>query len=75
VERLTERLGKERSGERDKAAEAMRKRKLHAKYKQAPAVAVVDAGCRQAPVPKGERRAGSARATLGRHQGGVSSDL
>ena len=46
VERLTERLGKERSGERDKAAEAMRKRKLHAKYKQAPAVAVVmlDAG-------------------------------
>jgi hypothetical protein len=46
VERLTERLGQERSGERDRAAEAMEKRKLHAKYQQAAAVAVVmlDAG-------------------------------
>jgi len=46
VERLTERLGKERAVERDRAAEAMLQRKLHAQYKQAPAVAVVmlDAG-------------------------------
>jgi hypothetical protein len=46
VERLTERLGTERAAERDKAAEAMRKRKLHAQYKEAPPVAVVmlDAG-------------------------------
>src|SRR5208337_2615685 len=40
------RLGKERAVERDRAAEAMEARKLHAQYKQAPAVAVVmlDAG-------------------------------
>jgi hypothetical protein len=46
VERLTERLGKERAAERDKAAAAMKARKLRSSYKQAPAVAVVmlDAG-------------------------------
>jgi hypothetical protein len=46
VQRLTERLGKERVAERDKAAEAMKACKLRATYKQAPAVAViaVDAG-------------------------------
>jgi hypothetical protein len=46
VQRLTERLGKERAAERDKAAAAMKDRKLRAAYKQAPAVAVimVDAG-------------------------------
>ena len=46
VERLTERLGKERAAERDQAAAAMEARKLRAGYKQPPAVAVVmlDAG-------------------------------
>ena len=46
VERLTERLGKERSAERDVGAAAMQLGKLHSAYKQAPAVAVVmlDAG-------------------------------
>ena len=46
VQRLTERLGKERGAERDKAAAAMKGRKLRSAYKQAPAVAVVmvDAG-------------------------------
>lgn len=46
IERLTERLGKERGAERDRAATAMEVRKLRAAYKQAPAVAVVmlDAG-------------------------------
>jgi hypothetical protein len=46
VERLTERLGKERAGLRDKAKEAMKARKLRSAYKQPPAVAVicVDAG-------------------------------
>jgi hypothetical protein len=46
VERLTERLGKERAAERDRAAAAMKERKLRADYKEPPAVAVVmlDAG-------------------------------
>jgi hypothetical protein len=46
VQRLTERLGNERAAARDKAATAMKQRKLRSKYKQAPAVAVVsvDAG-------------------------------
>jgi hypothetical protein len=46
IERLTERLGKERSAERDRAAAAMEARKLRAAYKEPPAVAVVmlDAG-------------------------------
>jgi hypothetical protein len=46
VERLAERLGEERAAERDKAAAAMKARKLRSSYKQAPAVAVVmvDAG-------------------------------
>ena len=46
VQRLTERLGKERAAERDKAADAMKACKLRAAYKRAPAVAVimVDAG-------------------------------
>lgn len=46
VERLTERLGKERADLRDKAAAAMKARKLRATYKQPPTVAVisVDAG-------------------------------
>lgn len=46
VQRLTERLGKERAAERDKAAAAMKDRKLRSAYKQAPAIAVisVDAG-------------------------------
>jgi hypothetical protein len=46
VERLTERLGRERAAERDVAAAAMQVGKLHSAYKQAPAVAVVmlDAG-------------------------------
>jgi len=37
VERLTERLGKERTDLRDKAAAAMKARKLRSKYKQPPA--------------------------------------
>jgi hypothetical protein len=46
IERLTERLGKERADQRDKAAAAMATRKLRSAYKQPPAVAVisVDAG-------------------------------
>jgi hypothetical protein len=46
VERLTERLGKERAAERDRAAAAMEARKLRSSYKEPPAVAVVmlDAG-------------------------------
>jgi hypothetical protein len=46
VERLTERLGKERADLRDKAAAAMEARTLRSSYKQPPAVAVisVDAG-------------------------------
>ena len=46
VQRLTQRLGRERAAERDKAAVAMRDGKLRSAYKQAPAVAVVsiDAG-------------------------------
>lgn len=46
MERLTERLGKERAAERDVAAAAMQLGKLHSAYKQAPAVAVIhlDAG-------------------------------
>ena len=46
VERLTERLGKERAAERDVGAAAMQLGKLHSAYKEPPAVAVVmlDAG-------------------------------
>jgi hypothetical protein len=46
VERLTERLGKERAAERDGEAAAMKAGKLRAAYKEPPAVAVVmvDAG-------------------------------
>lgn len=46
VQRVTERLGKERAAQRDKAATAMQARKLRSSYKQPPAVAVisVDAG-------------------------------
>lgn len=46
VERLTERLGKERADLRDKAKAAMKARKLRSAYKQPPVVAVisVDAG-------------------------------
>lgn len=46
VQRLTERLGKERAAERDVAAAAMEARKLRSSCKAAPAVAVVmlDAG-------------------------------
>ena len=46
VQRLTERLGKERAEARDKGAAAMAQRKLRSNYKQAPPVAVVflDAG-------------------------------
>lgn len=46
VERLTERLGKERGAERDRGALAMEARTLRSVYKQPPAVAVVmlDAG-------------------------------
>jgi hypothetical protein len=46
VERITERLGKERAAARDKSAAAMVARKLRSQYKQAPAMAVisVDAG-------------------------------
>jgi hypothetical protein len=46
VERLTERLGKERADQRDKAVAAMQARKLRSSYKQPPSVAVisVDAG-------------------------------
>jgi hypothetical protein len=46
VERVTERLGSERKAERDRAAQAMEQRRLHAAYEQPPAVAVVmlDAG-------------------------------
>jgi hypothetical protein len=46
VERLTERLGKERAEQRDEQAALMKERKLRSKYKQPPAVAVVmlDAG-------------------------------
>jgi len=46
VERLTERLGRERAAERDRASAAMEARTLRADYKQPPAVAVVmlDAG-------------------------------
>jgi hypothetical protein len=46
VERLTEKLGKERAGLRDQDAAAMKARTLRSPYKQAPAIAVVmvDAG-------------------------------
>lgn len=46
VERLTERLGRERATERDREAAAMKAGKLRAAYKEPPAVAVVmvDAG-------------------------------
>ena len=46
VERITERLGKERADARDKSAAAMEARKLRSQYKQAPAMVVisVDAG-------------------------------
>jgi len=46
VERITERLGKERADARDKSAAAMEARKLRSRFKEAPAVAVisVDAG-------------------------------
>jgi hypothetical protein len=46
VERLTERMGRERADLRDKATAAMKARKLRSVYKQPPAVAVisVDAG-------------------------------
>lgn len=46
VERLTQRLGRERAAARDRAAAAMQQRTLRSSYKQAPAVAVVmlDAG-------------------------------
>ncbi len=46
VERLTERLGKERANQRDKAVAAMQERTLRSSYKQPPSVAVisVDAG-------------------------------
>lgn len=46
VERVTERLGKERAGLRDKATAAMKARTLRSSYQQPPAVAVisVDAG-------------------------------
>ena len=41
VERLTEKLGRERGARRDKDAQAMEARKLRSAYKEAPAVAVV----------------------------------
>lgn len=46
VERLTERLGKQRAAERDVGSAAMQLGKLHSAYKQPPAVAVMmlDAG-------------------------------
>ena len=46
VERVTERLGKERAAARDKAAAAMKAGTLRSAYKQAPAMAVIsiDAG-------------------------------
>jgi hypothetical protein len=46
VERVTKRLGRERAAQRDETAALMQARKLRARYKQAPAVAVVmlDAG-------------------------------
>jgi hypothetical protein len=46
VERVTERLGKERAGQRDQQAGLMKERKLRSQYPQPPAVAVVmlDAG-------------------------------
>lgn len=46
VERLTQKIGKERAAQRDREAGAMKDRKLRAVYKQPPAVAVVmlDAG-------------------------------
>jgi hypothetical protein len=46
VERITERLGKERADARDRSAAAMEAWKLRSQYKQAPAIAVisVDAG-------------------------------
>lgn len=46
VERLTEKLGKQRGGLRDQDVEAMKARTLRSPYKQAPAIAVVmvDAG-------------------------------
>ena len=46
VERVTERLGKERAARRDKQATLMKERKRRSQYKQPPAVAVVmlDAG-------------------------------
>ena len=46
VQRLTERLGRERAAERDKAVAAMQARTLRSAYKQPPAVAVIsiDAG-------------------------------
>ena len=46
VERVTERLGKERAEQRDQQAALMKERKLRSKYKQPPAVAVImlDAG-------------------------------
>jgi hypothetical protein len=46
VERLTEKLGKERAALRDQDVEAMKARTLRSPYKEAPAIAVVmvDAG-------------------------------
>ena len=46
VERLTERLGKERAEQRDQRAALMKERKLRSRYKQPPAMAVImlDAG-------------------------------
>lgn len=56
VERLTERLGKERADSRDKAVAAMKGRTLRSSYKQPPAVAVISA--LQAVGPASKQRIG-----------------
>lgn len=69
VERLTERLGKERAEQREKDVTAMKAMKLRSAFKQAPAVAVVmvDAGKAQF------RQEGSGPGVHGVHWGDVKT--
>ena len=58
VERLTERLGKERAAQHDKAAAAMQGRRLRSAYKQAPAVAVISIDAGKAQFRQGDKGPG-----------------
>lgn len=69
VERLTERLGRERAAERDKAVAAMKARTLRAVYKQPPSVAVISIDAGKAQFRDEDKGAGRGSGVHGAHWG------